>query len=62
MLITVVDKLENDSDDPIVSAFLSFLENNMSKNLAAGTALDADTITSAKTLKAGVSIKDDDLE
>jgi antitoxin PrlF len=63
MLISVVDKsnIENDND-PIVGAFLSFLEKDMSKNAAAITALDAKTISQAKALTAGVTVTDDELD
>ena len=63
MLISVVDKLaiENDND-PIVDAFLSFLEKDMSENAATITAIDAQTIAKAKTLTVGVTVTDDELD
>lgn len=63
MLISVIDNpnLDNE-DDPIVGAFLAFLANDMVKNPAAITPLDANVIARAKALTAGMTVTDDDIE
>jgi antitoxin PrlF len=63
MLISVMNNpnLDNE-DDPIVGAFLSFLENDMVKSPAAITPVDANAIARAKALTAGMTVTDDDLE
>ena len=63
MLISVVDRLEiEQEEDPIVGAFLSFLENDLNKNPAAVSPLDAKTIARAKALTKGVVYTDDDFK
>ncbi|MCW5824571.1 MAG: type II toxin-antitoxin system PrlF family antitoxin [Cyanobacteria bacterium TGS_CYA1] len=63
MLITVTNNSNLDSeDDPIVSAFLAFLTNDITKNPAAITPLDASAIAQAKALTAGMTVTDDDIE
>jgi len=63
LLISVLDSSNIDQDDdPIVGAFLSFLESDMSKNAAAITPLNADTINRAKALTAGITVTDDELD
>lgn len=63
LLISVLDNpnLDNE-DDPIVGAFLAFLANDMIKNTAAITPLDADVVARAKALTAGMTVSDDDIE
>jgi antitoxin PrlF len=63
MLISVVDNptTENE-DDPIVGAFLAFLENDMLKNPATITPLDASVIARATALTAGMNVSDDDFD
>lgn len=63
MLISVVDNLNtNNEDDPIVGAFLSFLEKDMVNNPATITPVDANVIARAKSLTAGMSVTDDDFD
>lgn len=63
MLISVVDDPNtNSEDDPVVGAFLAFLEKDMIDNSAGITALDPNAIARAKSLTAGMVITDDDLE
>src|SRR5271163_650860 len=60
ILISVVSKSNTKEDeDPVVGAFLSFLERDMSENAAAITAVDAKSIARAKTVTKGVTVKDD---
>lgn len=63
MLISIADKsnIENDSD-PIVSAFLSFLEKDMSENAAVITAVDAKTISRTKALTSEITGTEDELD
>lgn len=64
MLISVVDvhPNSNDEDDPIVGAFLSFIESDMMKNPAKFTPLDESVIARAKELTVGVTVNDEDLD
>ncbi|MDX2106590.1 MAG: type II toxin-antitoxin system PrlF family antitoxin [Candidatus Melainabacteria bacterium] len=63
MLITVTDNSNLDCEDnPIVSAFLAFLTNDMTKNPSAITPLDASAIAQAKALTTRVTVTDDDIE
>lgn len=63
MLISVLDNPNIDNeDDPIVGAFLAFLARDMVNNPAAITPLDTDVIARAKTLTAGMTVSDDELE
>ena len=65
MLISVLNnpnEKSDDEDDPIVGAFLAFLENDLCNNLAALTPVDADVMARAKALTAGMKIIDEDLE
>jgi len=63
MLLSLVDNshIENE-DDPVISAFLSFLETDMAKNPDKITALDTSQIARAKALTAGMTVTDDELE
>ena len=49
-------------EDPIVGAFLSFLENDMLKNPGSITPLDEHTIAQAKALTANVVLSEDDFD
>lgn len=63
MLISVVDSPNIDhEDEPIVGAFLASVSNDMVKNSAAISSLDASIVARAKSLTAGMSVSDDDLE
>jgi antitoxin PrlF len=63
MLISVLDKPNaNSDDDPLVGAFLSFLEKDIKENPAAIVPLDSQTIERAKALTANVSVSDEDFE
>lgn len=63
MLISVVDNPNTDNeDDPIVGAFLAFIEKDMLQRPAAITSLDANIIARAKALTAGVTVNDDDFD
>jgi len=63
MLISVLDNANIDNeDDPIVGAFLSFLEKDMATNPAAIIPLDSNVIARAKGVTAGVALTDDDLD
>lgn len=63
MLISVVDDSDCDTeDDPIVGAFLSFLEKDMHDHPASITPLNEKTIDRAKTVTARVTVCDDELE
>ncbi len=63
MLISVVDDVDIvDEDDPIVGAFLSFLEGDMLENPKMIKALDANVIARAKVLTKGIRVTDDDFE
>ena len=63
MLISVVDSSNiEDEEDPILGAFLSFIEKDMVMNPANITALDANVIARAKSLTAGITVSDDELD
>ncbi len=63
MLVSVVDSADIESeDDPVVGAFLSFIEWDMKKTPAAISAVEADAIARAKKLTTGVTVTDDELE
>jgi antitoxin PrlF len=63
MLISVLENSNIDNEeDPIVGAFLSFLENDMVNNPAAIIPLDATVIARAKTLTLGMTVTDDDFD
>jgi hypothetical protein len=55
-------KITNSEDDPVVCAFLGFLEKDMIDNSAGITALDANFIARAKALTPGMVVTDNDLE
>jgi antitoxin PrlF len=63
LLISVVDgSLLDDEDDPIVAAFLSFLENDISNNPASIIPLDPMLIARAKALTEDVGVIESELE
>ncbi len=63
MLISVLDRAEvAQEEDPIVGAFLAFLENDLAKNQSAVSPLSAETVARAKALTEGVVFNDDDFE
>jgi prlF antitoxin for toxin YhaV_toxin len=47
-------------EDPLVGAFLSFLEKDIQDEPANITSLNADAIERAKALTAGIVVTDDD--
>ncbi len=63
MLVSLINnpEMENE-DDPIVSAFLAFLERDMLQNPQAILPVSADQIARAKVLTANVTVIDDELE
>lgn len=63
MLVSLVDnpKFQNEAD-PIINAFLSFLEKDMIAHPENISLLDAAQIARAKELTAGVIVTDDELE
>ena len=61
LLLHVVDNAEQEKDtDPIVLAFLSFLEKDMLANPANISAVSADQMAEIADLTAGVVVNDDD--
>jgi antitoxin PrlF len=63
MLISVIETLESDNgEDPVIGAFLAFLEKDMSTTPGSITELNDDTIARAKRLTTGVMVDDDELE
>ncbi len=63
MLISVLGKQEKDlEEDPIVEAFLSFLERDMQKNPTNLSPLDPATIKKAKALTSKVVYSDKDFD
>lgn len=61
MLISVLGSLGTTSDeDPVVDAFLAFIEKDMLNNPANLTALNAEVIGRAKALTAGIVVTDED--
>lgn len=63
MLLSVVDNSNIDNEeDPIMGAFLAFLETDMAKNPDKIAAVDANQIARAKALTAGVKVTDAELE
>lgn len=63
VLITVLDRPEvEEVEDPIVGALLSFLENDLKKNPASESPLDAESVAHAKALTEGVIYTDDDFK
>ena len=63
MLISLLDKTEaTQEEDPVVGAFLAFLERDMAENPKAITPLDAETIARARAVKEGVVFSDADFE
>ena len=63
ILVSLIDnpELEN-KDDPVVSAFLAFLEKDMKTNPKLITPVSAEKIARAKALTAHVTVSDDELE
>lgn len=63
MLISVLDESDVDNDlDPVVDAFLSFLEADMAKNVATISAVDTTIIERAHSVTDGVTYADEDFE
>jgi antitoxin PrlF len=63
MLISVLNRPETTTEeDPIVDAFLSFIEKDMLHNPASLTPLSADVISRAKALTAGIVVTDEDFD
>ena len=63
ILISLVDKVSScNEDDPVVGAFLSFIERDMIENPDLISNLDATVIEKAKTLTAGIAVNDEELE
>ena len=63
LLVSIVDVGEiGGDDDPIVGAFLSFLEKDLSASPAGVAAVDANAIARAKKLAVGVTVTDEDLD
>lgn len=61
MLISVLNNPNTENeDDPIVGAFLAFLEKDMTQHPAKIASLDTNTIARAKALTAGMTVTDDD--
>ena len=63
MLVSLVNnpEIENE-EDPVVSAFLSFLEKDMLENPKAIKPVSAEQIARAKALTAKVTVTDDELD
>lgn len=62
MLVSVVDEAEpNSSEDPIVMAFLSFLEKDMTENPNRLTPVPEELIARAAELTKDVVVSDDDI-
>ncbi len=64
---TLLLSVNNDSqlrneDDPVVGAFLAFLEKDILDNARDITAVSVEQIARAKELTAGVTVSDDELE
>ncbi len=63
MLITVLGRAEVENEnDPILGAFLSFLERDMCTSPGVISPLDENTLNRARRLTAGVVVVDDELE
>jgi antitoxin PrlF len=63
MLISVLGKPETTTEeDPVVAAFLSFIEKHMLHKLSSLTALSAEVISRAKALTAGIVVTDEDFD
>jgi antitoxin PrlF len=63
MLISVLDNsIADNEEDPIVGAFLSFIEKDILTNSAAITAVDANVIARAKSLTVDVTVSDEELD
>lgn len=61
MLISVLDSSSSETeDDPIVGAFLAFVENDMRQNPEKISPLAANSIDRAKALTKGLKVSDDD--
>ncbi len=61
MLVSVVNNSElNAGDDPLVAAFLSFLEKDMNDNPSGIMAVSTTSIARAKELTKDVVVSDDD--
>lgn len=62
ILISLVDEAKSKNEaDPVVGAFLSFLERDMIENPANISDLDASTLDKAKSLTEGIAVSDEDL-
>jgi len=63
MLVSLVNNPEvEDQDDPVVSAFLAFLEKDMLEHPEVIQPVDAQQIARAKFLTADITVTDDDLD
>lgn len=62
ILISLETQNAENEFNPVLDAFLSFLEGDLVKNPASVTSLDAATIERAKIITAGVTYTDEDFE
>ncbi len=63
ILVSLIDNTHIElEDDPVLSAFLAFLENDISQNVSSLTPVSAEQIARAKELTAGVTATDEELE
>ena len=63
MLISLLDKTgSTQEEDPVVGAFLAFLERDIAANPKAITPVEAETIARAGAVTEGVVFADDDFE
>lgn len=61
MLLQIINNSETeDNGDPIIEAFLAFLEQDMLKNPASITPVSASQMEEIEKLTTGVSVTDDD--
>ena len=61
MLLKVIDNEDQESeDDPMVSAFLAFIEKDACSNGASLTAVSEEQMKQVEELTAGVQVSDDD--
>lgn len=63
ILVSLVERSDSETeDDPVVSAFLSFLENDLTKNPGLISAVSAEKIALSRSLTSKVTVEDDELE
>ncbi|HEY9676852.1 MAG TPA: type II toxin-antitoxin system PrlF family antitoxin [Drouetiella sp.] len=63
MLVSVLDEFEaSEEEDPVVGAFLAFVENDIKRNPSSVSALDSDSIARAVKLTEGVVFSDEDFQ